>query len=72
MSAQSQKTQLDTEAAEASRRGIEFSIGANATTVFTQQMNPDFPRPDPQVFLRELLFVLCGLCECEIGLRNLS
>jgi hypothetical protein len=60
---------LATEVTEASRRGTEGCIGVNATAVFTQQANPNFPKTDLLVFLRELLFVLCGLCE-EIDLGN--
>ena len=37
---------------------------------FTRQVNPDIWKPDPQVFLWELLFALCGLCD-EIDLRGL-
>jgi hypothetical protein len=66
-----QKTQFDTEVTEASRRGTERCIGVNAIVGFTHQVNPNPPGPDPKVFLRELLFVLSGLCD-EIGLRNLD
>ena len=60
-----------TEVTEPSRRGTEPGIGTITTAVFTRRVNTDYPRPDPQVFLRELLFVLCGLCD-EIDPRYLS
>ena len=62
---------LDTEVTEANRRGTERCIGANAILSVTHQVNPDSPKPDPQIFLCELSFVLSGLCG-EIGLRNLG
>ena len=65
------KTRLDTEVTKASRRGTEFCIGENATAAIIWQTNPVSPRSDFQAFLRELLFVLCDLCD-EIGLRNLG
>ena len=37
----------------------------------TRQVNPDFPRQNLQGFLRELLFVLCDLCD-KIGLQEFS
>ena len=46
-------------------------IGVNAIAGFTCRVNPNSPRPDPKVFLCELLFVLSGLCD-EIGLRDLG
>ena len=60
---------MDTEFAEAGRRGTEFSVGVDAIAGFTRQMKPEFPRPDPQAFLRELRFALCGLGDA-IGLQN--
>jgi hypothetical protein len=37
----------------------------------TRQVDSGFLRLDPQAFLSELLFLLCGLCD-EIGLWNLG
>jgi len=42
----------------------------NAIVAFIRQVHPCFPGPNPQVFLCELLFVLCDLCD-EIDLRGL-
>ena len=63
-------TQIDTEVTEASRRGTERCIGVNAIASFARQVDPNFPGPDPKVFLGDLMFVLSGLCD-EIGQRNL-
>jgi len=41
---------FDTEGTEASRRDTEPGIGVNATAVFTQQVNPNFPKRTPESF----------------------
>jgi hypothetical protein len=55
---------------EASRRAQSLASDKR-NCGFTLQVNSDFPRSDSQIFLRELLFVLCGLCD-EIDLQNLG
>jgi hypothetical protein len=59
------ETDFDTEVTEASRRA-QSSTPEQTPLSFTQNVNPDFSRPDSRVFLCELPFVLCGLCD-EIG-----
>ena len=66
-----QKTQFATEVTEASRRGTEHCIGANAFAGIALRVNPNPPESEPKVFLCELWFVLSRLCD-EIDLRNLG